>query len=229
MAVFTFREEVQKPGESVDQFVTRLRAQAKHCGFTDKNKEIRAQVLQKTIIKKLRREILKHPTWNLDAVLKEARAIENSEARAGDIEGRGEETINRLRNKPPLAMQHRPGQGQDSSGSNDHKCDHCGCHSKDKPKDKPQKKPSFENSDVCGHCGGKWPHEGGRKNCPAYGKECRKCGRKNHFERVCRQGKAENVNMLYTAEGPYIDSMELHGINSINPTARRDHDDEYVF
>ena len=219
MAVFQFREEVQKPGESVDQFVTRLRAQAKHCGFTDKSKEIRAQVLQKTINKKLRRESLKNPTWDLNAVLKEARAIENSEARAGDIEGR-EETINRIRNKPPLAMQDRQGQKQEPSV---HKCDHCGCHAKDKPH-KPRKKESFENSDICGHCGGKWPHEGGRKKCPAFGKTCRKCGRENHFERVCRQGKSERINMLMT------DDANIHTQEQQEVGPRRYcYDDQYVF
>ncbi len=78
MSVYSFREESQKAGESVDQFVTRLKTMAKHCGLTDKDKEIRAQVLQKTRNKKLRREVLKTLTWDLAAILKEARAIENS-------------------------------------------------------------------------------------------------------------------------------------------------------
>lgn len=39
MSVYMFREESQKARESVDQFVTRLKTLAKHCGFTDKEKK----------------------------------------------------------------------------------------------------------------------------------------------------------------------------------------------
>ena len=41
----------------------------------------------------------------------------------------------------------------------------------------------------CKYCGGK--HE--KRNCPAYGKTCRKCGKKNHFEKVCR---AKNISEI---------------------------------
>ena len=35
----------------------------------------------------------------------------------------------------------------------------------------------------CFRCGGKYPHT---KNCPAMGKKCAKCGKENHFAKVCR-------------------------------------------
>ena len=43
---------------------------------------------------------------------------------------------------------------------------------------------------TCRNCGGEWPHEKG--NCPARGKECRKCGKLNHFARQCRSSKPDN-------------------------------------
>ncbi|KAG8013450.1 hypothetical protein GBF38_021816 [Nibea albiflora] len=36
---------------------------------------------------------------------------------------------------------------------------------------------------ACGNCGG----ERRPRQCPAFGKECRLCGMRNHFARVCRQ------------------------------------------
>jgi hypothetical protein len=36
---------------------------------------------------------------------------------------------------------------------------------------------------TCHYCGGTYPHKG---PCPAKGKECRKCGKSNHFAKVCR-------------------------------------------
>ena len=36
---------------------------------------------------------------------------------------------------------------------------------------------------TCNNCGGEWPH---LAQCPAKGKTCRKCGKANHFQVVCR-------------------------------------------
>jgi len=40
--------------------------------------------------------------------------------------------------------------------------------------------------DNCGYCGNKHAP----RQCPAYGKECKNCHRKNHFAKVCRQGNS---------------------------------------
>ena len=37
----------------------------------------------------------------------------------------------------------------------------------------------------CEYCG----HTRDNGSCPTYGKLCNRCGRKNHFERKCRQGQ----------------------------------------
>ena len=39
----------------------------------------------------------------------------------------------------------------------------------------------------CRNCGGNCPHEGGKTACPAYQKQCRACGKYNHFQSVCLQ------------------------------------------
>jgi hypothetical protein len=39
-------------------------------------------------------------------------------------------------------------------------------------------------SKTCGDCGFSLPHRS--TQCPAKGQTCRKCGKMNHFERVCR-------------------------------------------
>ena len=41
----------------------------------------------------------------------------------------------------------------------------------------------------CYSCGGSWPHLDGRRSCPAFGVDCRKCGVKNNFARVCKSKK----------------------------------------
>ena len=45
-------------------------------------------------------------------------------------------------------------------------------------------------SQTCRNCGDKYPHEQ-QQQCPAQGKTWRKCGKSNHFAKVCQSGAAE--------------------------------------
>lgn len=54
---------------------------------------------------------------------------------------------------------------------------------------------SSNQIDQCRYCGQSHP----RRQCPAFGKTCSGCGKKNHFERVCRsKGKSEPVKKIST-------------------------------
>ena len=48
---------------------------------------------------------------------------------------------------------------------------------------------------TCHYCGGTYPHKG---PCPAKGKECRKCGKSNHFAKVCRGKQQPASKSPYT-------------------------------
>ena len=43
----------------------------------------------------------------------------------------------------------------------------------------------------CFNCGKQWPHQGGPRKCPAFGKQCTRCGKRNHFSKYCRSTKQE--------------------------------------
>ena len=43
----------------------------------------------------------------------------------------------------------------------------------------------------CHFCGGSYPHSKGP--CPAKGKDCRKCGKRNHFAKVCRGKQQQSL------------------------------------
>ena len=55
-----------------------------------------------------------------------------------------------------------------------------------KPDDQPgpSKLPAYTPEGGCNGCGARKPCEKGK--CPARDKECRRCGKKNHYEKVCR-------------------------------------------
>ena len=70
----------------------------------------------------------------------------------------------------------------------------------------------------CRNCGNAWPQPNGRASCPAFGKECRKCKKKNHFAQFCRGGNQDSVNMASVG----IDQK-------IPPLVAEDSDDAYVY
>lgn len=61
----------------------------------------------------------------------------------------------------------------------------------------------------CKYCGSSHA----RGNCPAYGKKCRKCGKSNHFQKVCKS-RGDRVHMLQEesdsdADGESLSSEEF--------------------
>jgi hypothetical protein len=168
------------------------------------NTEIRAQILQKTNNKTLRREVLKHPDWGLEEVLKEARSLEASEARAGDIEGRCAEAspaaINKVADRKSGQKYKRFGnKRQDSRQYSTHHSPQHSTHQGQGPRGQGPK--------TCYNCGGQWPYEAGRDACACRGRKCNKCSAVGHFGKVCRnrgkgrQEKATAYNVDISDQG----------------------------
>ena len=40
---------------------------------------------------------------------------------------------------------------------------------------------------LCFNCGKHWLHQGGQRKCPAFGKQCTRCGKRNHFAKCCKK------------------------------------------
>ena len=70
---------------------------------------------------------------------------------------------------------------------------------------------SQRNRMECNYCGKK--HVRGTSNCPAYGKICSKCHKKNHFALVCRakefEGK-QDCKTMTTREECYWEDSHSH-------------------
>ena len=58
-------------------------------------------------------------------------------------------------------------------------------HHKEKKPRLPKDRRDSKGAKTCKYCGGN--HELKREKCPAYGKTCGKCGKSNHFVKVCKK------------------------------------------
>ena len=70
-----FRQLALQEGETADQFMTRLRKQARHCNFrTSLNNNLRDQLIEKLTDFELKRKLLEQRNITLEEALDEARA-----------------------------------------------------------------------------------------------------------------------------------------------------------
>ena len=157
--------------ENIDSFVTRLQEKAVRCGFSDKEKEIKYQIIFGCRSSKLRREGLKKDETTLQEIIELGRTYDRVKMQAKDME----------KDKVPAKV-HSVGPGRYSRKANLRKEAKKGEHSGTKKKDE-------QSASECFHCGGVFPHPGGREKCPAWGKKCRRCGNPNHLEKKCMTQK----------------------------------------
>ena len=83
--IFQFRKAMQQPGETTNQFATRLKKLAATCEFTNVDKEVKATIIQNCLSKHLRRVALRDDLLLADLLAK-ARAQEASEVQAKGME-----------------------------------------------------------------------------------------------------------------------------------------------
>ena len=156
--IFKFRQAIQHNGETVDQYVTRLRKLAANCEFEKVDNEIKSTIIQNCLSKSLRRYALREEKLTLEILLNKARALEASESQAIGME----QTLN---HSEKIVEQANFVKGTRSSNP---------------------KKPfhACRSTGKCRNCGYSWPHT--KNPCPARGQQCNACGKDNHFSSVCR-------------------------------------------
>ncbi|KAK7111487.1 hypothetical protein V1264_011109 [Littorina saxatilis] len=162
--VFTFRQLTQT-SDSVDIFYQQLKRHASLCNFANIESEIKSQLITGCKVNKVREKGLSNPGITLSDLLQYARTLELTASYSRKMHEDG--AVNRL-HRSATSSQHQPDrrhhQPRRSQASHRHN----------------------QPTEQCKNCGGTWPHEKGQHSCPAFNKQCRSCGKFNHFSSVCR-------------------------------------------
>ena len=200
--------------KSIDAFITRLRKTASRCGFTDKDTEIKYQVIFGCRSPHLRRYALQKDELTLDDLGKKGRAHEISQQQASVIEGNDPQECNKIRRRPGKY-----------SGRYD-------------PSQQRKNKPQEPRTKLCFNCGKEWPHAGGNMNCPARGKQCRRCNKYNHYENMCKSSKQfvkaiddneESSNEASSADDDYVYLVNQSNKKGLNNNIEFSDDESYIY
>ena len=220
LAVFEFRELRQEINETLNDFYRRLKTKASDCSFTNTDDEIRTQIIHKTRDKRLRRRALRE-SFTLQELLNHGRSLERTDEQAKKLEGENSQSPSLPVNAVETQSRFPHGNSRvlgNGLRNNRRKQDgsHNGLHN-NRRKQKPPSRPK-QSTTTCRNCGGRFPHKGGMRSCPAQGTECHKCHKLHHFAKFCLSSKPQAHGVQHvTGEvtQPELSSSET--------------DDEYLF
>ena len=197
MEIYKFRTCRQNFGQSVDEYVTELRTLSKDCEFADNDKEILSQLIQNCRSNQLRRRALREPEKGLEDIIKLGRAMELSDSQAQAMErgeGGASVSVNAVYNNQNRGR----GQGRPAFRSRSNFRGRGRGQSQFSRRDATSKK--------CWNCGGNFPHKFGP--CPAKGKVCHGCHKRDHFKKMCPERKGQRPRKVNSVDERVCDESD---------------------
>lgn len=190
MERYNFFTRRQNPTETIDEYITVLKNLSKTCDFN----EIKEDLIRDLFIcglnhkySYIREKLLSEGDKKLDKIIEMAKVLETTKEQSKEFSEEGRKSfIGQLRNNHPKMQLHQfNSQSKSKSGYNLTKPSQHGQQYK--------KGQIGQSSDkkICNRCG----QQHYNNKCPAINATCFKCGRKNHYSKMCR-GKIKTVNNI---------------------------------
>ena len=147
-------------GESTISYAARLREKAADCEFENQDDRILEHIIQTTDNQSLIKKTI-NKKWTLDEMLREVHQLEDTTLQIHDMKD--------TRNSGEIA---KVTKGRVA-------------HQRYSQNTRTQQKGKYTGRKICKYCG-KTHDFDRRENCGAYGKQCNKCDKWNHFAAVCK-------------------------------------------
>lgn len=188
-ARYCFNKERPRSHESVASYAARLREKSEKCDFGANADDRILEHITQTISDQdlIKKSILKK--WNLGQLLDAASKKEDISSEVQDMKAQLK-VLKIGKQQRHYRDDNQRGRSRNRYRGNSYRHGSRGqsAHSKQDDRKSDGKKSESQNSDICSYCGETGLHNN-KRDCPAYGKECAKCGRWNHLASCCQAGK----------------------------------------
>ena len=175
--------------ESIDAFVSTLRSKAKACNFGDQEaKLIRDRIVFTCPDKRTKEALIRADKLDLDGAIRICRAAETARDSMRELGASSSSSTSAVSVAAVTTSSSAHGHSHDSRQRD--------------------RRPPLSQRGACGNCGGN--HE--PRQCPAFGKECSKCRKKNHYARCCRGNRRHSNSRHRRSTGQ--PSVDAHAVDA---------------
>ena len=173
-----FNQRKQEEGEPVDSFITALHCLAEYCGYRELHDEmIRDRLVVGLCDASLSERLQMDADLTLEKAITAARQSEAVKKQQAVVRGAKSQATN-VDNIHSYQQQHK------------HRGE--GAQQQRRPFPVQQRQKQVSAQKMCSRCGKSPSH--GRPQCPACEATCRKCGKKGHYQVVCRS--AQSIRLI---------------------------------
>uniref|UniRef100_A0A8C4RHI8 Gypsy retrotransposon integrase-like protein 1 n=1 Tax=Erpetoichthys calabaricus TaxID=27687 RepID=A0A8C4RHI8_ERPCA len=177
---------IQKQGETIDQYVTELRTRSKTCEFGELTESlIKDRIVCGIPDNALRERLLRELDLDLEKTVRICRAAET-------IKVQVKEMCNEVN---AVHVLNKKGKNKMQLNTEENKSGN---------------KTIYSTKQACGRCGS---HHAPRQ-CPAYNKVCKKCGKNNHFARCCKS--QVKPSQVHTVEETEVEEFYIDALTEVN-------------
>lgn len=183
---------------TIEKYVTELRQKSKDCEFgASENDMIRDKIVFSLNDQRLKERLLREPNLTLERVIDICRAAETAKAQIQAMSSTMQEKAVHVMHKTKCNDSHQQWQ-------QGRKLQHRSENKKSKEK-------------MCRKCGKSHPP----RQCPAFGVSCRKCGKLNHYAKMCEPSYALHNKTVHDLS-PEIDTLFIGTVNIDHLSSKKD-------